>query len=56
VSTVAGTYGDLVVVILPSGRVALDFTAKGKPGPYVTLNAIQWTALQRVVRSLPRRP
>lgn len=57
---ILGGYGPLSVVLLDDGRIALDFTGPdsdhGGRGTYVTLNAMQWTYLQRVVRSLPARP
>lgn len=48
-----GGYNMLAIEARDDGTVALDFTGKGDPGPFLTLNAMQWLALQRAVRSMP---
>ena len=42
--------GGLTVTRKEDGRVALDFTTKGAPGPFVIVTATQWAALCRLIR------
>jgi hypothetical protein len=51
---VLGHYGPLTITARASGGVALDFTGKGQPGPFVTLNAMQWRYLYAAVASAKR--
>lgn len=51
---VLGHYGPLTIYARPSGGVALDFTGKGQPGPFVTLSAMQWRYLYAAVTSAKR--
>ena len=47
-------YGELTITARPNGGVALDFTGKGKAGPFVTLTAMQWRHLYLAVHSAKR--
>lgn len=40
--------GGLTVTRQDDGRYAIDYTAKG--GPFITLTAVQWAGLCRLIR------